>query len=75
MTSTASAIVPGLTPPPGVTSNFVNPPSQSNITIIVMTVYLVLTTPLVILRMYTRAFVKGPVKWDDCKLQSAAIVS
>lgn len=54
-------------PPPGMTSNFVDPPSQGYVTIIVMVISLSLATPLVLIRMYTRHFINQRLWWDDCK--------
>ncbi|KAI9747112.1 MAG: hypothetical protein M1815_004617 [Lichina confinis] len=56
---------PGLPPPPGVTSNFVDPPGDGTSIIIVCAIELVLTTVILLLRMYTRIFVNRRVWWDD----------
>lgn len=60
-------LTPAMSAPPGYTSNLINPPSQGYVTIIVMTVFLALTTPTVIIRMYTRHFINRAVWWDDCE--------
>lgn len=59
-------ITPALKPPPGVTSNLINPPSRGYITLIVFVTYLGVTTPMVCLRMYVRRFINRKVWWDDC---------
>lgn len=58
---------PALKAPHGVTSNLINPPSEGDVTIIVMVVFLVCTTPFVLIRMYTRRFITRRMWWDDCK--------
>jgi hypothetical protein len=65
--SPTPTITPGIAPPPGQQSNFIDPPSQASLATIVMAVYLALTTPLLIMRMYTRIYINKLVKWDDCK--------
>ncbi|KAI9747944.1 MAG: hypothetical protein M1815_003738 [Lichina confinis] len=60
-----ATLKPALEPPPGVTPNFVDPPSRSYITVIVVTLGLVLTTPLFLLRMYTRYYINRRLWWDD----------
>lgn len=60
-------LTPAGKPPPGVTSNLKNPPSEANIIVICMVVYLLISTPIVIARMYTRQFINRHLWWDDCK--------
>ena len=62
---------PALKPPKGVTPNLIDPASQGYICIIVMIVYLVVTTPFVVIRVYTRRYINKRVWWDDCKLSLA----
>ena len=59
---------PALTPPPGVIPNFVNPPSQGYVTVVVLAICLAITTPIVLLRIYVRYFINRRLWWDDCKL-------
>ncbi len=58
---------PALKWPHGVTPNLIDPPSQGYVCIIAMVIYLVVTTPFVAIRMYTRYFINRRVWWDDCK--------
>ena len=60
-------LVPGLTPPPGVTPNFVNPPSIHLEASITLGICLAVTTPLVWLRLYTRYYIMKSHGLDDCK--------
>ena len=59
---------PALDAPPGITSNLIDPPSQGYMTIILMTTFLSLTTPIVLIRIYTRHFINRCLWWDDCGL-------
>lgn len=61
---------PAMKPPRGQTSNFVDPPSQSYVIIVSSVFFLVITTPFLILRIYTRKFINRRLWWDDCKLFS-----
>lgn len=67
MAATTAMLVPAVTPPPGVISNFEDPPSKAHIIHIVMSVCLGLVTLLVAVRIYTRACISKPLWWDDCK--------
>ncbi|MCJ1251768.1 hypothetical protein MMC30_009006 [Trapelia coarctata] len=58
-------VTPALAAPPGLTSNLVNPPSQAYITIVVQIVLLVLATPFVFIRLFTRFYVHHGLWWDD----------
>lgn len=64
----ASDLKPAIKPPPGVTPNFVNPSSDGYVTIVVLAIFLAITTPVVILRMYIRYFVNRRLWWDDCEM-------
>lgn len=59
---------PALRPPPGVKSNFVDPPSLVPSAIVVESIFL----PLMILAVLTRIFVRAKITkgwgWDDCKI-------
>lgn len=63
--------IPLAKPPPGVTSNFVNPPSLATPVIVVNVILLCLMVPVVVLRVYTRARIVRHVDWDDCKPASS----
>ncbi|PHH59526.1 hypothetical protein CDD81_2888 [Ophiocordyceps australis] len=58
-------LTPALAPPPGVISNLVDPPSQGYATIIAMVLYMVIATPCVAARLYTRARIHRKLWWDD----------
>lgn len=58
---------PAEPPPPGLHSNLINPPSSTDISLVVLVLCIALTTPLVLLRIYTRAFMERKVWWDDGK--------
>lgn len=59
--------VPALAPPAGVTSNFINPESQSLMVIISSILCLVLTTVISSLRFYTNFWINRSLKADDSK--------
>ena len=65
---------PALKPPPGVIPNFVNPPSQAYVTVVVLAICLAITTPVVLLRIYVRHFINRRLWWDDCKLSTHALM-
>ena len=54
--SSDSNLKPAIKPPPGLTSNLVDPPSQGYVTITVMVVMLSFTTPIVAIRDIYEAF-------------------
>lgn len=51
--------------PPGLHSNLIDPPSSAYSTIIICVLIIVLPTPFVVLRLYTRKFISRQVWWDD----------
>lgn len=59
--------IPAMKPPPGVTPNFINPPSIGNTIIVVNVVFLTLMLGFVILRIYTKGVLTRSLGWDDCK--------
>lgn len=61
-------LTPALKAPDGMVSNLVDPPSEAYITIVVLSIFLIVTTPLVLIRLYTRHFITRHLWWDDCKL-------
>lgn len=65
---------PALAPPPGITSNFVNPQSQTLGVIVASTICLVLIIPVFFLRFYTNIWIKGSLKADDGEHISASPV-
>ena len=60
------AETPALMPPPGVTSNFVNPTSLGPVTNALLGVSLALTAVFIALRMVTKHLVNGRYEWEDC---------
>ena len=60
-------IVPASPPPPGVTSNWVDPESIASGLIVPNVVFMVLAIVAVALRMHTRVFLIHNVGYDDCK--------
>ena len=67
MSGAPSEVTPALRAPPGMTSNLSNPSSEAYITIIVTVILIVITAPIVLLRLYTRCFINRRLWWDDCK--------
>lgn len=61
---------PALPPPPGVTSNFDNPPSLTRGMNIAMGVAIPLTTIFFGMRAYTRLFIRRTWIFEDCSLLS-----
>ena len=57
--------VPALTPPAGVTSNFIDPPTNTKGPLIVSTVLFILTTAFILNRVYVKLCITKKVKWDD----------
>ena len=57
---------PAMEAPSGFHSNLINPPSTNYSTIIICVLVIVLSTPFVIARLYTRKFITHQVWWDDC---------
>ena len=60
--------IPAMPPPPGVESNFDNPPSLALHLIVVNAVFLPLMVIAVGIRLYVRVFIAKAPGWDDCKL-------
>lgn len=61
-------ILPALPPPPGVTPNFIDPPSCADLGKGFVYTFLPLMVCFVILRIYTRARVSRGFGVDDCEL-------
>ena len=60
------ASIPAGPPPPGVIPNFVNPPSDGYILIVVGSLLMTVMFLLATLRFYTKIFVVKNTTWDDC---------
>lgn len=61
--------IPTLKPPPGVKSNFVDPPSLANAIIAVSVVFLALMLIALTVRIYTKWILLRSLWWDDCECQ------
>ena len=61
--------IPAITPPAGVTPNFVNPESQSLMVIISCISCFVVIISVSLLRFYTNLWIKKSFKADDSKFQ------
>ena len=72
LNETQLAITPALAPPPGITSNFVNPPSLAVTTDIVGAICLGIASFALTARFITKIYVLGVLKWDDCECLSQA---
>ena len=59
--------IPVMKPPPGMTSNFINPPSIGNTIIIVTVIFVTLMLGFVVVRIYTRGFLNRSFGLDDCE--------
>ena len=59
--------IPALTPPPGVASNFIDRQSRGSDLIITSAICLTLMSLLVMIRFYTKIYIKHKLGWDDCK--------
>ncbi|KAI4249798.1 MAG: hypothetical protein L6R40_000587 [Gallowayella cf. fulva] len=70
-------LTPAITAPPGHQSNLVNPPSKDGIFIACCVLVIVLSTPWVLVRLYTRRWISAKLWWDDlaCVLGWAFMVS
>ena len=57
---------PALTPPPGVTSQFVDPPNLHKLAIAILALCACLATLALLLRMGTKLFIIRQVTVEDC---------
>jgi len=60
--------IPVLNPPPGTTSNFVNPKTVAPGLIAINAVFVPLMLISVAIRVYVKGFIVRAIGWDDCKL-------
>ena len=60
---------PALHPPPGMTSNLLNPESLWKWDVLCVTICLFFTTVPFVLRTYTRIFIKKIWIFEDCKIE------
>lgn len=54
-------------PPPGKSSNFVNPESRGPAIVMICYIFIVLMWPVFLLRLYSKALVIRRFGWDDGK--------
>ncbi|KAI1346318.1 integral membrane protein [Xylaria sp. FL0043] len=66
MSDTDLATTPVEPPPPGQTSNFLNPPSQAWMPRIAVYTTLPVTVAFVIVRLYSRLYMRQQLKSEDC---------
>jgi len=57
-----------LAPPPGVTSNFVDPAFNGQKVIIAGIIFPIITIPFLVARLYAKAFLLKKFQLDDCEL-------
>ena len=57
-------------PPPGVTPNFADPQTRTNIFIVVYAVFTSLVVLFVSLRLYAKMWIIRSIGWDDCECAS-----
>jgi hypothetical protein len=68
MSAADLASMPAATPPPGVTANFDNPPSNAYILIIVTTICMVLLYVTMAISLYAKLNIRKKVALDDCEI-------
>lgn len=69
----ALAELPGLTPPPGVIPNLVNPHSIGTELAFLAILHIVLTVLLTAIRMFTKIRLIKAYGWEDCKCSSPSL--
>jgi hypothetical protein len=67
MSVMASSISPAMPPPPGQTSNFVNPPYTGTKFVVVNSIFLPLAIIGLAVRTWTRVFIVRSFRYDDCE--------
>lgn len=58
---------PGLEPPPGVTPDFESPYTLQPYQALTVAACIILTTVMVVARLFTKIKIIKAVKWEDCK--------
>ena len=56
---------PAISPPPGVTPNFIDPETRAPLVIVFSAISLGLMLPILVARLYTKAWVLHSSGWDD----------
>ena len=72
--SQASLDIPALLPPPGVTPNFINPPSLGSELLIASIICLTFMALFAGMRFYTKIVIKNCLGWDDCKILDVSML-
>lgn len=57
---------PALHPPPGVSSNFVNPENFKAFMTVILALCISISTLVFWMRMYTKFYIFGKTGWEDC---------
>ena len=68
--SSNGVTLPALFPPPGVTSNFVNPETRGPALVVTSAICITLMVVCVAVRFYTKIHIKKTWGWDDCSYGS-----
>ena len=66
-------LIPAMEAPSGLHSNLINPPSTGYSTVVICVLVIVLSTPFVGLRWFTRKYINHQVWWDDCSCSHYAV--
>lgn len=59
--------IPAAPPPQGITPDFVDPPSRSNLLLGLTSTFLGLAVISYVIRMYAKITIFRKVTWDDCE--------
>ena len=62
-----ASITPAAKPPPGVTPNFIDPPSEKDVIVAYTTIFTIVATLGVAARMYVRLFIIRKIQIEDCE--------
>lgn len=64
--SSGPTMIPAIPPPPGVTSNFVNPANCGRLLVVTGSVLVGIMVVFIAARAYTKTFITRKFFWDDC---------
>ena len=64
------ATTPAAPPPPGVTSNLINPPTEFRVLLATCIIAWSFTVPAVVIRLFTKLRVHGRLQYEDCECSS-----
>ena len=64
--ASAGVTLPAHWPPPGITSNFINPVTRGPALVISSAISITLMVLSVTVRFYTKLYIKKTWGWDDC---------